>query len=437
MKIGGSDSLPYIPLPLDNPLLQQREQVQVQQNIPDEQADQKNRELVAQQAGAHAFAQIQQNRFVDASQSIRNQALLEGKEISSPKRGMKRSPVTQQELRDPSQSPLSSGFQSTPGSRDSQALLQQKPSTTRDNPTPPEGGNAQPISVARRPMIRASVQSVAEHIAQQKDRVSTGKTESAESTTSNPAATTTTTAPEPSFSSGHTSSSQQTNAAGTNPLAAQQALQQLGASLDSGTGVSSNLSSQEQRQIMQTLAQSGDAQVLQQALQRLGDGGSWSSEHQVHALGEAIAKSAPDTVKANFVKDNLPSLEQGSNKGIALAQALGGLQQNPALVQDILQQMNPEQVQHIVSQASGKNVSVSMNPDAGATVSTSYRAEPLAAMLKAVAQVEDSPAKTAMVQAARDMLQEIQGAQSSPSHIVTKNKSDLLLQDALQSFPPR
>lgn len=410
MKIGGSDSMPYIPLPVDNPLLIQREQLQIQQNVGDEQTEQKTRELVAQQAGAHAVAQVQQNQFVDASKSIQNQAFLEGKEVRSPKRGMKRSAVTQQELRDPSQSPLSSGFQNSPRSRDVDRLLQQQGAglaqTTRTIAS--EGGQAQSIPLARRPMIRPSVQSVSEHVAEQKAQAGTQSVSGGEST---------------QVPSSGTLSNTATQSANASAPQAEAILQNLQSS-----------PAAEQKTLLTKLAQSGDSQVLQQALQSFAEGGDWASDKQIRALGEAVASSAPDAVKADFVKAGLPSLQEGSGQGAALAQALGGLKHNPALVQDVLQSMNPQQIEQLVSQAGGKHVSVSMNPDAGATVTTSYHAEPLASMLEAVGGVAPGSQKTAVERAARNLLQDIQGAQSSPEHLVVKNKSDQLIVDALQQF---
>ncbi len=115
MKIGEPQVFPYLPLPTDNPVLQQKEALDVDGQTSQQGIDHKNREIVAQQAGTHAHAQIRQDKFVDPSQTVQGQsrALLEQKPSVS-KRGLKRSLANGFEQLDLSQGTLSTGFQRKP-----------------------------------------------------------------------------------------------------------------------------------------------------------------------------------------------------------------------------------------------------------------------------------------------------------------------------------
>ena len=169
MKIDSPSHVPYLPLPAEIPALQQQESLDVDSQVNQSGVEQKNREIVAQQAGAHAHAQIQQNKFVDPSLTVqgKSQALLEQKPSVS-KRGLKRSLANGFEQRDLSQGALSTAFQRA--ARDAQSQSgKPKGAPKHQEGVSPYSYEAQATisqqslsSEARSPLSRSSVEAVME-----------------------------------------------------------------------------------------------------------------------------------------------------------------------------------------------------------------------------------------------------------------------------------
>ncbi len=183
--------------------------------------------------------------------------------------------------------------------------------------------------------------------------------------------------------------------------------------------------------VFNNLAQNVSGRELGRVLEQLVDSGGMVGDSNVQALGQSIANEASDQAKAAFVKHALQGVEPGSTHGVAIAQALGGLREQPAMVEELLRGMTDSQLKDVVSQATQKNVSVAMTSEASPTLSTSYNAQPMASILDAVSNIHDTGLKANVAAASYDMLNEIEGLSSTSTEIVSKNGSDAILREGL------
>lgn len=457
MKIDSANPYPYLPLPVDTPNVLQQEHMDVKQEVADEQTEVKSRELVAQQAGAHAFSQVQQNSFVDATLQTRNDLLLAKKPTDATKRGMKRSLATNQEVRDPGQGPMTSGFQLNKD-RQSEPLLESKSSLANELSSDSsvargENGQEMPIRLSRRPVIRASVraaQSLLEKKGQGVQESSQAPTQSVVSDNETPKEVSNFALESilnlvsdalsgtwndkgvvaQNWQTAHTSLSQLEPKTREDVIPKLDSMQ-LGLYMEGLERPGAQVSTADKSSMYESVAKSATREQLASSLEHIADRGNLESDKGVLGLGQAIGHFATDESKSHFVQDAKSGLTEGANRGAAIAHAMAGLGNSPETLNMLLQGFSPEQLGHLVAQASGKNVSVSMSPEAGATLTTSYNAEPLADLLQTVSGLPDTGKKQLLGEMSRSMLQEITSSESSPEHLVVKNNSSELLQNVL------
>ncbi len=463
MKIDGANPYPYLPLPVDTPAVLQQGQLDVKQEVTEEHVEDKSRELVAQQAGAHAFSQTQHNSFVDATQQARNDLLLAKKPTVATKRGMKRSLATNQELRDPGQGPLTSGFQMEGNRQDSP--LNPRASGASEGQVGQHllqaqvGGSGQdmPIRVSRRPVMRASVQA-AQKLMQ--GEASAPLEDSTKSTEREPVAPSHVKPIEPASttfeveSRVHQLSDSLKASWNDNDVVAvdwKQSHQllselkpgeakvvlpkldsmQMGLYLEGLEHSSAGLSTQDKSLAYEKVARFASPGQLSSSLEHIADRGNRESEQGVAGFGKAVGQYASTDAIMSFVEQARSGLSEGDNRGVAMSYAMAGLRQEPEKLQQLMDGFSSGQLRALVQQASGKNVSVSMNPEAGATVTTSYHAEPLAELLGAAKGLPTSSSKAQLAQYSNQILDEIANTVSTPEHLIVKNNSLELLQNSL------
>lgn len=464
MKIDGASPYPYLPLPVDTPAVLQQGHLDVKQEVAEEHVEDKSRELVAQQAGAHAFSQTQQNSFVDATQQARNDLLLAKKPTESTKRGMKRSLATNQELRDPGQGPLTSGFQMD-RNRQGSSLNPRATDALEGQAVPPhaqgQDGNGQemPIRVSRRPVMRASVQA-AQKLMRGEEKTPSEATNNLEpkfvvANHENPAVQ------KPSAFEIESRVHQLSDSlkaswddkdivaadwkqshqllSELNPGEAKEVLpkldsMQMGLYLEGLEQVGAGVTTQDKSSAYEKVSRFATPGQLASSLEHIADRGSRESEQGVVGLGKAVGQHASTEAKMTFVEQAQRGLTDGDNRGIAMAYAMAGLKQEPQALQQLMDGLSSDQLQTLVNHASGKNVSVTMNPEAGATVTTSYNSEPLAELLDATRGLPSSRSKAELAQHSNRVLSEIANAVSTPENLVVKNNSLELLQQSLQGW---
>lgn len=145
------------------------------------------------------------------------------------------------------------------------------------------------------------------------------------------------------------------------------------------------------------------------ALDEAGDG---------QLFGAAIAARASDRAKEQFIRAAAARAQNDPTTAVAVAEAIGGLRNNPAALQRALSGLTQSQINKIVEAATQKR---EYYHEAGVTVS--YDAGPLGRMLNAVSAIRDPHIKARFFEPAAQQLREIEETNTGLGIAVLKGDS--------------
>lgn len=190
---------------------------------------------------------------------------------------------------------------------------------------------------------------------------------------------------------------------------------------DELSGIMGGYGENDKQELFNELAGKLDARNLA----RLGDAllaredGKKIDTSDVKLLSEAIAKNAPDAVKAEYLGVISGRIEKDEEFALGAAQILASLKNNPQALETAVQNLSDGQLKAVVAAASQETFSG--NPLNG-TPQVSYDTKPLVDLLGAVSGSQNASLKARVFEAAALQMKEISEAGSALPTVVALGK---------------
>ena len=181
----------------------------------------------------------------------------------------------------------------------------------------------------------------------------------------------------------------------------------------------------EKQRLFDTLAERLDGQNLARfagALDEPSDG---------QLFGASVASRATDAATEQFIRSSAARAENDPTTAVAVAEAIGGLSNNPAALQRAVGGLSQTQIDKIVEAAAQERMHT--NP-LGSSITVTYDAAPLGRMLEAVSRVQDPDLKARFFEPAAAQLKELEETNTGIGLVVLKGDSERQVRDGLTAL---
>ncbi|HEV2764426.1 MAG TPA: hypothetical protein VGV38_15715, partial [Pyrinomonadaceae bacterium] len=148
-------------------------------------------------------------------------------------------------------------------------------------------------------------------------------------------------------------------------------------------------------------------------------------------FGASIANRASDSATEQFIRTSAARAESDPTTAVAVAEAIGGLANNPAALERALSGLTQTQIDKIVQAATQERMHT--NPF-GSSVTFTYDAAPLGRALEAVSRIQNPDIKARFFEAGAAQLKKLEETNTGLGLVVLKGDSERQVRDGLTAI---